>query len=446
VVETAGTSAVWSADSQSLAFIDRAPGEDVHSIFLVPAAGGPKRQLTFPAAEKTYGDSSPAISPDGRTLAFVRHITYDVADIFVQSLEGAKARRVTFDKRQIRGVAWMSDRELIFSSKRDGRHRLWRVNVSGAAPPRVVQGITDARFPAVSGSRLVYQALIEDYNIRLMHRGPDGAWDASRPAVFAASMRDEQNPSVSPDGRRLSFVSDRSGSFDVWVCAYPNASDCRELTSFRQGYVGSPRWSPDSQRIAFDARVDGNADIYLVRAEGGQPVRLTHESSVESRPSWSRDGRWIYFRSDRTGVHQIWKMSVTGDAASQVTRNGGFEAFEAPDGRSLYYVQQRYTRGLWSVPVDGGMETRVPGFGSLMASGWAIVDNGILWIDVTTSNPPAVIRFRDFATGDVSKIADVPGYVIPSATGLYSVRNGTVIMWSQLERSSHDLMLVDHFR
>lgn len=147
VVETAGTSVTWSADSQTLAFIDRAAGDDRHSIFLVPAAGGPKRQVTFPVAEKTYGDSSPAISPDGRMLAFVRQLTYDVADIFVQPLDAAKPRRLTFDKRQIRGLAWMPDgQELIFSSNRNGRHQLWRVKVSGAAQPAVVEGITDARF------------------------------------------------------------------------------------------------------------------------------------------------------------------------------------------------------------------------------------------------------------------------------------------------------------
>jgi Tol biopolymer transport system component/DNA-binding winged helix-turn-helix (wHTH) protein len=453
VVETRGTSVAWSADSQTLAFIDRAAGEDVHSIFLVPAAGGPKRQVTFPAAEKTHGDSSPAISPDGRMLAFVRQLTYDVADVFVQPLDTGKPRRLTFDKRQIRGLAWMSDgQELIFSSNRNGRHQLWRVKVSGTAQPTVVEGITDARSPAVSSarsgsdSRLVYQAFTEDYNIRLLDRGADGAWNASKPASFAASIRDEQSPRVSPDGRRLAFVSDRSGWFEVWVCAYPEAFECRQLTSFRQGYVGSPSWSPDSQRIAFDARVDGNADIYLIRADGGQPVRLTHDISVESGASWSGDGRWIYFRSDRTGTHQIWKMAVTGGAPSQVTRNGGYAARESTDGTLLYYVQGHYLRGLWSVPVDGGPEVRVPGFKSLTAGSWTIIDNGIVWIDVTTSNPPAVIRFYDSATGHVSTIAEVPGYVIPSATGFHAARNGAVVMWSQLDRSAHDLMLVERFR
>ena len=170
-METRGTLVAWSADSRTLAFIDR-EAEEVHSIFLVPASGGPKRQVRFPAAEKTYGDSSPAISPDGRTLAFVRYLTYDVADVFVQPVDGGTARRLTFDKRQIRGLAWTSNgQELIFSSNRNGRHQLWRVKVNGTAQPTVVEGISEASSPAISStrpgsdSRLVYQALTGRDNI-----------------------------------------------------------------------------------------------------------------------------------------------------------------------------------------------------------------------------------------------------------------------------------------
>lgn len=447
VVATMGTSVAWSPDGQTLVFIDRAAEEDVHSIFLVPAAGGAKRRVTFPDVEKLLGDSSPAISPDGRTLAFVRHMTYDVADIFVQPLDEAKARRVTFDKRQIRGLAWMpGGGELIFSSNRSGGHQLWRVGVNGRTQPTLVEGLVDARSPAVSGSRLVYQAFTEDYNIRLLRRGADGAWNGSNAPVFAASIRAEQTARLSPDGRRVAFTSDRSGWFEIWVCAYPDGSDCRQLTSFRQGYVGSPSWSPDSQRLAFDARVDGNADVYVVRVDGGQPVRLTEEPSVESGPVWSGDGRWIYFRSDRGGVHQIWKMPVVGGAPNQVTKNGGYEAREAPDGKSLYYVRGRYDRELWTVPVDGGEEIKVPGLGSLTASSWAPVANGILWVDSTKSNPPATIRFYDFATRGVSTIAEVANYVIPSAVGFYARPDGTMMMWSQRDRSVQELMLVERFR
>jgi Tol biopolymer transport system component/DNA-binding winged helix-turn-helix (wHTH) protein len=446
VADIAGTLLTWSPDGRTLAVVDRAPEEDVFSIFLLPAAGGPKRRVTFPAAEKMYGDSSPAISPDGRTLAFVRRLTYDVADIFVQPLDSATPRQLTFDRRAISGLAWISGgRVLLFGSSRGGQHQLWRIGVIGTAQPTLVEGVMEARSPTVANGRLAYQTVMEDFNIRILNRGADGAWTA-RSSVFAPSIRFEQSPRLSPDGRRLAFVSDRSGWFELWTCAYPGGSECRQLTAVRQGYVGSPSWSPDSQRIAFDARVDGNADIYLVRADGGPPVRFTRDSSVEARATWSQDGRWIYFRSDRTGAHEIWKMPVAGGAAIQITANGGYDALEAPDGRSLYYVERRFSRGLWTVPVDGGPAAKLPGFESLTASSWAIVDSGIIWIDATASNPPAPIRYYDFTTHESSTIAAASEYVIPGTIGFHASRNGTALMWSQLDRQAHDLMLVERFR
>jgi hypothetical protein len=82
----------------------------------------------------------------------------------------------------------------------------------------------------------------------------------------------------------------------------------------------------------------------------------------------------------------------------------------------------------------------------LTASSWTIADNGFLWIDTTTSNPPASIQFSGSATREASKIAEVPNYVIPSATGFHAVRDGRVLMWSQLDRNAHDLMLLEGFR
>ena len=79
-------------------------------------------------------------------------------------------------------------------------------------------------------------------------------------------------------------------------------------------------------------------DIYVVRASGGKPVRLTTDPAEDNIPSWSRDGNWVYFTSLRSGRREVWKAPAGGGEAVQVTKNGGFAAMESADGRSVFYT------------------------------------------------------------------------------------------------------------
>jgi len=89
----------------------------------------------------------------------------------------------------------------------------------------------------------------------------------------------------------------------------------------------------------------GNRDIYVAPADGGTVRRMNNDPSDEGRPSFSMDGKWIYFRSNRSGKDEIWKMPRGGGAATQVTHAGGFEALETPDGKTLYFIHARAEKG-----------------------------------------------------------------------------------------------------
>ena len=96
-------------------------------------------------------------------------------------------------------------------------------------------------------------------------------------------------------------------------------------------------------------------------------------------PSWSKDGRWIYFASNRTGRPEVWKVPFAGGDSIQITKRGGFAAFESSDGQYVYYAKGVETDGVWKVAVSGGEEAEVIGFPKAGFWGyWALVDAGML--------------------------------------------------------------------
>ena len=118
------------------------------------------------------------------------------------------------------------------------------------------------------------------------------------------------------------------------------------------------RWPVD--RVPFADR-KANSDIYVMKSDGGIPKRLTHGPANDAAASWSRDGRWIYFASDRSGDRQVWKMRFEPDLPMspaepiQVTKGGGNTSLESPDGKMLYYSKGFSSFGVFR---PGGGEER----------------------------------------------------------------------------------------
>src|SRR4030095_2432401 len=191
----------------------------------------------------------------------------------------------------------------------------------------------DGIMPAISrvntggASKMVYVRSFADTNIWRVETPQVGAASPSAPVRAISSTRQDGNPQLSPDGRHLASPSNRSGDVEIWVSDLDGAN-AFQLTTMGAPATGTPRWSPDGISITFNSNLEGHWDVYIVAASGGKARRLTADPSNDAAPSFSRDGRFIYFNSNRTGEYQIWKVSATGGDAVQVTRNGGYIAFE----------------------------------------------------------------------------------------------------------------------
>jgi Tol biopolymer transport system component len=189
---------------------------------------------------------------------------------------------------------------------------------------------------------------------------------------------------------------------------------------------------------------EGSNDIYVISADGGSPHRLTTEASTDVRPSWSKNERWIYFGSNRLGGWQVWKVPAQGSAAVQVTRRGGREAFESADGKFIYYAKLA-TPGIWRTPVGGGDEIQILQEGGMGA--WALTGDGICLID--KRSPGAAIKFYDFDTHQLTTLREFGRDVLfdPSTSTAIAVSpDGRWILYTQVDQSGSDLMLVDNYR
>jgi len=426
-VSRAGLS--WSPDGKSLAVADRfLPGERF-AIVLLSAEDGERQRLTSPP--ESSADAAPAFSPDGQTVAFVRTEGLNSDDIYLTPVRGGEARRLTDDGQHVHSLAWTADgREIVFSSNRGGGFSLWRIGVSGGEPERVAGTGQNAYSPSISrkGDRLVYNVSALDSDIWRVDAG-SGAGNRSTAAKLMSSTRQDHSPQFSPDGKKVVFVSDRSGSEELWVCE-SDGSNPVQLSFFNGTSVGTPHWSPDSRQIIFDARPNGNADIYVMSAEGGKPRPLIAEPSHDVMASWSRDGSWVYFCSNRSGDFQIWRTPAAGGDAVQMTQQGGFEAFESPNGELLYYTKERGPGSIWQVPVTGGEERQVS---DLLSVGywryWTVMNDGIYFVSPPEPDRPA-IKLYSFATHRVTRIGTIERDPLQGLPGLTISPDGRSVLYA----------------
>jgi len=160
------------------------------------------------------------------------------------------------------------------------------------------------------------------------------------------------NPCLSPDGASVVF----SYEGDLWRAGTKGGQAVR-LTAML-GYETNPRCSPDGKWIAFTGRQNGNADVYIMPAGGGEIRQLTWHSSGDVVNSWSWDSRWIYFTSDRMGRQSGFKVSIDGGTPTRVFGDYLFlydhNLFEHPSSGEIFFndtwessnqVQRKHYKG-----------------------------------------------------------------------------------------------------
>jgi Tol biopolymer transport system component len=427
----------WMSTGDALVVV--ATGEGQAPALAVVTLDGKVTRITKPV-EGTESDSTPAVSPDGKSIAFVRHGGNDGADIFLCDPAGAGVRRLTFDNQPIRGISWTADgHDLVYSANRAGGQKLWRLAAIGGSPRELQIAGRQAQYPAIAGAgnRLVYS---DSPSVSAVWRAtlgnPDATTADEKPVLRSAGR--ESSPSYSADGKRIVNVSDSTGNDEIWVSDAEGGNRV-QITSHFAERILRPRWSPDSKSLIFAAQTERGQGVYSVAAEAGAKPNLLVMGA--GGPNWSNDGKRIYFQQRG----QIWKASANGGNLEAIARERGVgEPVESADGKYVFY---RSRRSIYRVPVAGGEEEEfiIPDHDLMWAAPQA-TKKGVYYVEWERSSRGMAVVFYDFAAKKSAPVFRLRGNYFNSNLTYSISPDGKYILYPKTDQSETNLIMVENFR
>lgn len=436
----------FSPDGNYIYYV-RAEGGSIAFLYQVPTLGGSPRKLA------TDVDTPVAVSPDGKELAFVRHLAREgEMAVMAANSDGSGERKLAI--RHVPGYyplawpgggagpSWSPDGKMIAVAA--GSFGGGATVVAVPAEGGVEEPLTPGQW--VTAGRVQWlpdgKGLVMDANDQPSPFSSQ-LWQVSYPGGEVQRITNDlnvyQEVSVTADGTALVTTQGELLS-GIWVAPPGDAARARQVTSGRGIYDGLQglAWTPDG-RLVFSSTASGNLDIWVMDAEGSNRKQLTTAAQADIGPEVTPDGRTVVFISNRTGSTNIWRMDIDGGNQKQLT-HGDSDAVPrvSADGQWVVFQSARTGKiNLWKVPLEGGQEvpvveeeSRVP---SLSPDGKLVAFR--FWDEAALRFRAGVVRLEG---GGSRTVYDLPPSTIPfqwspdgkSFTYLDS-RQGVTNVWAQ---------------
>jgi Tol biopolymer transport system component/DNA-binding winged helix-turn-helix (wHTH) protein len=430
----------WSPDGRWIVFSESPDGDEHFQLFLLDMRHEARatRTLTTPVRGEA-SDTYPRFSPAGDRVAFIRTGTSGLSDIYCVNLGDRRLRRLTRGQINIWGLDWNPEGdEVYFSSFAGGPYGLSVVSVGKRTVRRIPVLSEWVRYPTLArdANYLAFESRQETQDIMILSLD---RVDSSAPDVEPLIVSNvlDCEPTWSPDGAEIAFISTRSGHRELWVCDSAG-SRLRQLTEMAGAYIASPVWSSDGRQLAFMVAGDDIA-VYVIDVIGGVARQITPAGHNALPCSWTRDGGRVYYACDVTGEWQIWKVNPDGGNFGQVTTEGGIAAIESLDGKTLYLVRPDQN-GIWSRPLAGGtMECTIPGPQASHFQSWAVTAAGIFFVRHADST--TMVLLYDSRSDEISEIAEIPSY----PTSRFSIApDSKSLLFVRSDHLDIDLQLLDY--
>jgi Tol biopolymer transport system component len=347
----------WSPDGRRIAY------SSAGILWLCDASGANPRAVT--RRELPLSHYQPAFSRDGRSLAFVRRRDGPYSELAVVDVATGAVRELTHDGALALSPAWSPDgRFVYFSSSRGGTLNVWKIAVDTGEPRRITAGVGDDAEIDLSadGKRLVFSSYRA--NVNLAEVRIQGKPKAALQWLTTDSARGEHAPIYSPDGRQIAFMSSRSGSEheSIWVMNADGSQPVRIVEDDRISVL--PHWTPDGRDLVYISRAPGmdwKAELRRLRVTGGAPVVLPIQPWRAAWGEVASDGR-LLVRTSASAAELIDPRSFERVAVPDVPSEPALSL----DGKSVSYVVRPEDgddkAGLWAGPLDGQRLRLLPGW------------------------------------------------------------------------------------
>ena len=396
----------WSQDGKWIIFSGQSGPGEKYQLLLLSVDTGAVRQVSSPETG-VAGDSSPALSADGRFLAFARYLAPRNGRILVQSLgpgivPQGKPIEVPNSKLGVHSPAWLDDgKQLLFLDY--VQIFQWEQNkgtVAIYAASGRLGGMSVGPRRRDNTRQVVVASEREDSDIWSIPLNAGGTRSTGPPQEFLRSTEDDGHPDFSPDGRHVTFVSARGGAGEVWV-ADADGSNPRQLTHLGAHVLSYPKWSPDGTRIAFHARLPDIAEVYVVDVNQGVPQQITHANPGLALTTWSNDGRFLYASTLLGGIGVIHRLPAQGGPIERLWE--GSLARESVDGQYILYWKTNapgiFRRSLAGDLAKNPEELLIPDFWpNNQLGGYAPFADGIYYVSGDAKGRPGPFRFFDYTT------------------------------------------------
>jgi tricorn protease len=386
----------WTRDGKSVLFRSMRDGWDLSDtrLYTVPVDGGLGEALPMPLSGA--GD----FSPDGKRMVYTpfardfrtwkRYQGGWAQDLWIFDLATHDAKNITNDLRTDRDPMWIGDK-IFFASDRTGTLNLYSYDIAASRIDQLTRSTQwDVRWPSADEDGQIVYEQAGELNVLDTRSGQtrhlsiqvptDGLYDrpsqisaaddiedaalspkgeralfVARGDVFSAPIEKgvtrnlTRTPGAhdkaarwSPDGRKIAFISDRSGEEEIWLIDQDGSGKPEQLTSGGKAMRYAPAWSPDGERLAFS---DKDGRIWVLTLAGHKLAEVARERKGTTRDYvWSPGGNQLAFSlSDLNGLRSIWIWSVEDAKLRRVTDEMFHESTPAwsPDGNYLYFLSIR---------------------------------------------------------------------------------------------------------